>query len=160
MKVEAVMTWDVSVCTPEESLASAAWKMWERDIGSLPVTDSDGRVIAMITDRDIAMAALFSGKPLAERQVKDAMSQRLATIRPNDETGALEDLMCLEQVHRVPVVSPLGRLRGIVTLNDSAHHRGYPFGERGATSEGVAEALAAISASRCHRVKPSLRLSA
>ena len=56
MKVEEVMTRDVQSCYPETNLAEAAMQMWRGDFGVLPVVDS-GKVVGMITDRDICMAA-------------------------------------------------------------------------------------------------------
>jgi CBS domain-containing protein len=57
MKVSELMTIDVRSCWNTEPLERAAKVMWESDCGSLPVLDQNGRVIGMITDRDVCMAA-------------------------------------------------------------------------------------------------------
>jgi CBS domain-containing protein len=148
IKIKRLMTRDVQVCHREDSLADAAKLMWAADIGCLPVTDCDGRLLSVITDRDIAMAALFSGRPLREQRVSEAMSGRLVTVCEEDEAGVLEDVMRTAQVHRVPVVNDAGYLRGIVTLNDLAHHRhGKAMGD-GVSPDEVATTLAIVSAPR------------
>ena len=63
MKVEDLMTRSVGTCRPTDTLSSAAQLMWERDCGCVPVVSDDGsnRVVGMLTDRDICMAAHFRG---------------------------------------------------------------------------------------------------
>jgi CBS domain-containing protein len=156
MKVQRIMTRTVQSCSTNDTLAEAAWMMWKFDIGCLPVTGPDGRVTSVITDRDIAMAALFSGRPLQEQHVSRAMSARLATVLEDDDMGTLEDVMRSAQVHRVPVVNAAGSLRGIITLNDLAHHRHGKMSGEGVSPDEVASTLAAVSAPRT----PSLVVSA
>ncbi|HTS82363.1 MAG TPA: CBS domain-containing protein [Myxococcaceae bacterium] len=148
MRIEDIMNRHVETCRPEDTLAQAAKKMWEHDIGSLPVVAADGRVTSVITDRDIAMDAYIKGKALEELTVSEAMSHRLVTVQPTDELRVAEDRMRSEQVHRIPVVDPLGFIQGMVTVNDLAHHlrtRGSPEGLEPAE---VASTLAAISSPR------------
>jgi len=123
MRVEQLMTKNVRACYADDKLADAANAMWDGDIGCLPVVDCEGRVISVITDRDIAMCAHFSGRPLRHLEVSEAMSKRLVTVHGADDVGFLDDAMRRAQVHRVPVVDEAGLLKGIVTLNDLAHHR-------------------------------------
>ncbi|MEW6544882.1 MAG: CBS domain-containing protein [Nitrospirota bacterium] len=65
MKVRDVMTSPVQYCAPETNPAEAATKMWDSDCGILPVVDSTGRVVGLITDRDICMAAATRRKPVS-----------------------------------------------------------------------------------------------
>jgi predicted transcriptional regulator len=120
MKVEQLMKHPVRTCQAEDSLDAASQLMWEGDCGSLPVLDADGRAIAMITDRDICMAALFQGGPLRALKVRDAMSQSLHTCKPSDSISACESVMRSQQVRRLPVVDENGRVIGILSLNDVA----------------------------------------
>jgi CBS domain-containing protein len=148
MRVERLMTRDVRTCHAEDTLAKAADAMWDSDIGCLPVVDRDGRVLSVVTDRDIAMCAHFLGRPLGEIRVSDAMSKRLATVQECADLELVEDVMRMAQVHRVPVVNRGGLLRGIITLNDLAHHRhGKAVGE-GVSPDEVATTLAAVSTPR------------
>ena len=62
MKVREMMTSDVKTCRPETNLAEAVKDMWEGDCGALPVVSDEGRVIGMITDRDICIALATRGR--------------------------------------------------------------------------------------------------
>jgi CBS-domain-containing membrane protein len=118
MKVEQLMKHPVRTCQAEDSLDAASQLMWEGDCGSLPVVDADGRAIAMITDRDICMAAHFQGGPLRALKVRTAMSQDLHACAPSDPIATCEDAMRTHQLRRLPVLDDAGRVIGIVSLND------------------------------------------
>ncbi|HVP59465.1 MAG TPA: CBS domain-containing protein [Myxococcaceae bacterium] len=148
MRVEDVMTKQLETCRADDSLWLAARKMWEHDVGCLPVLGSDGRVTSVITDRDIAMAAYLRGKTLGEVKVSEAMSHRLVTVEPTDVLRVAEDRMRSEQVHRIPVVDALGFLKGMVTLNDLVHHLRTLKSLEGIEPAEIAGTLAAISSPR------------
>ena len=57
MRVKELMTSDVKTCSLDTNLAAAAKIMWDSDCGAVPVTDERGRVVGVITDRDICIAA-------------------------------------------------------------------------------------------------------
>ena len=86
MRVDRIMTKQVSWCGTEDSLAQAAQLMWNNDCGCLPVCSGNGagRVVGVITDRDICMSALFKGKPLSELRV-DELSHVLRSSAGSDE---------------------------------------------------------------------------
>ena len=67
-----LMTRDVASCEMEHPLACSAKIMWERDCGCVPVVDDDNRVVGMLTDRDICMAALTRGRMLVDLPVHAA----------------------------------------------------------------------------------------
>ena len=117
MNVEKIMTRSVMTCSPEDTLDRAAGLMWEHDCGCVPVTDADGRVLAMLTDRDVCMAAYTQGRALGEIRVRAAMSESCFAVSPRDPIVAAERVMREHQVRRLPVVSD-GRLVGLVSLTD------------------------------------------
>jgi CBS domain-containing protein len=120
MKVRDLMRHDVRTCSRDETLADVARAMWDMDVGCLPVVDQLGRPVAMITDRDICMAACMQGVPLANMPVASAMSRGIVTCMPDTSVHALEALMQHYQVRRLPVVNEDGVLVGIVGLADLA----------------------------------------
>lgn len=148
MRVEEIMSKRLVTCRPEDSLQQAAQKMWEEDIGSLPVLTADGRVISVVTDRDLAMSAYIHGVALRDIKVSEAMSQRLVTVRPSDDLRLVEERMRAEQVRRIPVVDEAGGLKGMVSVNDLAHHLRTTKTVTGVSPEEVAGTVAAISAPR------------
>lgn len=118
MNIADFMTRGVHTVRPNDSLESAAAMMWEHDCGCAPVVDHEGRVLSMITDRDVCMAAFIQGKSLKDIPVASAMSRRLITCADDDTTSSVEAMMREHQIRRVPVVDGRGRLVGIVSLND------------------------------------------
>ena len=151
MRVEHLMSKNVTPCDAEDRLSEVARIMWERDCGSVPVialTDG-GHVVAMITDRDICMAAYTSGRPLADLRVYEAMSRSLHACKPGDTVTEVEAIMRENQLHRIPVVDDAGNLAGIVALADLARAAQGQRGRKPEISEtGVVHLLEAISAPR------------
>jgi CBS-domain-containing membrane protein len=112
------MTKQICSCRGDESLAVAARQLWDRDCGSMPVVDDRGHVRGMITDRDICMAALTTGRPLTELRVRDAMGKDVATTRPGDSLHEAEMIMRSRRVRRLPVLDEQNRVIGILSCND------------------------------------------
>lgn len=120
--VHDIMRVRVYTCSPEETLHRAAQIMWEKDCGCLPVIGAGRIVQAVITDRDICMAAFTQGVALAESKVASAMSRSLTVCSPDDPLGGVEELMRAAQVRRVPVADANGVLIGMITLGDIARY--------------------------------------
>jgi CBS domain-containing protein len=118
MIVAEVMTHEPSSCTPGDTLASAARVMWERDCGAVPVVDSQRRVLGMITDRDICMAAYLRGQRLDECTIGDVMSRPVIACRPADAIERAEAIMRDHRIRRLPVIDENGCLEGILSMND------------------------------------------
>jgi CBS domain-containing protein len=119
-RVLDAMTRAVVTCRPHESLSRAAQVMWDADCGAVPIVDEEGRLVGMLTDRDICMAAYTRGLPLSELSVSSVMSTSLHSCKPGDSLRSLMDAMAEHQVRRVPVVEEDGKLVGIVSLADVA----------------------------------------
>jgi CBS domain-containing protein len=113
------MTRNVASCTTSESLNRAAQLMWDRRCGSVPILDESGRVVGMITDRDVCMAAYTQGKRLDDIPVTTAMSRPVRTCAPSATVDEAEDLMMAHGVRRLAVVDD-GQLCGVVSLDDLA----------------------------------------
>ncbi|MBS1105299.1 MAG: hypothetical protein H6Q91_801 [Deltaproteobacteria bacterium] len=152
MHVEQLMTKDVSFCDAEDPLNEAAALMWERDCGAVPVVarSSEGRVVAMITDRDVCMAAYTTGRPLTGLHAYDAMSRELHTCKPGDTVEDAEAVMRQNQVRRLPVVDDAGNLAGILSIADLARAAASQHGKRQPQigEKEVTRLLEAISAPR------------
>jgi CBS domain-containing protein len=148
MDIAEIMTSEVHKCSPVDSLNVAARLMWENDCGCVPIVDSGGRAIGMITDRDICMAAYTTGRPLAAVSVSEAMSRHVFTCVVSDSVDTVQAIMRAHQIHRVPVVDEAGRVVGILSLNDLARATSLPGqGKKKAVTAGqLAETLGAICA--------------
>jgi CBS domain-containing protein len=119
MKVRDIMTSRVTSARPEDTIATAAKRMADEDVGSLPVTD-DGKVIGMVTDRDIAVRGV-AGAISSQSELRRIMSQDVITCSPEESVEDVLERMSNEQVRRLPVCGPSGNLVGIVALADAAH---------------------------------------
>ena len=150
MRVCDLMTQGVATCAVTDDLAEPARVMWEKDCGCVPVLDAARRVVGMLTDRDVCMAAYTQGKPLREIRVSSAMSKALHACHPDDMLEEAVETMRREQVRRLPVVDETGLLVGLVSLNDLACEA---FDERvlrskDVTLDQIGETLAALCSHR------------
>jgi CBS domain-containing protein len=150
MNVEQLMTRNVKVCTAGETLEAAAQRMWEYDVGCLPVRSGDGQVIGMLTDRDICMAAYTRGKTLSEIPVMTAMSNEVISCTEDDTIIQAEDLMRSHHVRRLPVRGAEGGVVGILSLSDIAREAEAELGRQGhqVSAEEVTATLAEIAQPR------------
>jgi CBS domain-containing protein len=82
MLVEQIMSRPAVTCSASDALGRAAQLLWDHDLGSLPVVDADGRLVGMITDRDICMAAYLRGQPLGDIAVEQAMARQVFACSP------------------------------------------------------------------------------
>ena len=152
MKVAELMVEEVTACSPDDALNRAAQIMWENDCGCVPVVDRAARLVAMLTDRDICMAAYTRGGMLKDIRVSAAMSSALFACRPDDDLLAAQKMMRERQVRRIPVSDETGRLVGILSLNDVARS----IARKAVTKTAAADTLVRICAphSRPHAGKP------
>lgn len=118
MKVKDMMTSPVQYCGPDTNLAAAAMKMWDSDCGVLPVVDSEGKVIGIITDRDICMAAATRHRDVAEFSVWETIAGNVYACSPDDDVRNALKTMAEHRVRRLPVVNDDGLLLGILCMND------------------------------------------
>ena len=144
MKVKELMTTDVKYCGLETNLAEAARIMWEGDCGAVPVTDASGRVVGVVTDRDICIAAATRPRTEGEIPVKDVISKALYTCAPGDDVRAALETMKSRKVRRLPVVEHGGRLSGIVSIHDIAVQSRSRSGD--VTPDSVLDVFIAITA--------------
>jgi CBS domain-containing protein len=118
MNLDELMTRKVETCGPDDMLSCAAQIMWDRDCGCVPVVDSERRLVGVITDRDICMAAYTKGRPIQQIAVQDVMSRDLKTCKPSDSVEVAQMMMQSHQLRRLPVVGSTGTLVGVISLSD------------------------------------------
>ena len=144
MKIADLMTRDVLTCGISETLNRPAQLMWEGDVGWIPVLDAAARVVGVVTDRDIAMAAYLQGRPLNAIPVQTVMTRQLVTCKAGDDLSATLRQMQTPQVRRLPVVDSTGKLVGVVALNDIVRRGAAEPGKSAVREHEVALALAGI----------------
>ncbi|MDT2023020.1 CBS domain-containing protein [Methylocella sp. CPCC 101449] len=118
MKANKLMTRDVHVVSPDQSIREVALAMAKLDAGSMPVGEKD-RLVGMITDRDIVLRAVAEGLP-PNTPVRDVMTQEVKYCFDDEEIEDICQNMGDAQIRRLPVVNRDKRLVGILSLGDIA----------------------------------------
>lgn len=117
-KISEVMTSDVRLANPDQTIRDAASVMAQADVGSLPVGEND-RLIGMITDRDIVLRAVAHGLD-TQTLVRDVMTDTIQYCFEDDEVDHVAKNMANLGVRRLPVLNRDKRLVGIVALSNMA----------------------------------------
>jgi CBS domain-containing protein len=133
MKISDIMSVDVSVVRPDQTVQQAAKIMADIDAGAVPVATEE-RLVGIVTDRDLAVRVTAKGLGPTTK-ISEAMSQDIKYCFEDDDVEAVAENMSDIQVRRLPVVNREKRLVGIVALGDIAR----------ATSAEAGTALAGIS---------------
>ena len=116
--IRDVMTGDVKIVGPSQTIRDAARLMASADIGSLPVGEND-RLVGMVTDRDLALRALAHGLD-HETPVRDVMTTAVKYCHDHEDVEQVARNMAELGVRRLPVVDREKRLVGIVALSNIA----------------------------------------
>jgi len=117
MKVRDVMTPDIEVLNPDDTLRTAVQLMADLDLEALPVSENH-HLTGMITGRDIAIRVVAQSRGAAETTVREAMSPDVLYCFENEPIGNIAQKMNDWWVRRLPVVNENNRLIGIVSLAD------------------------------------------
>ena len=144
MKVQDVMTKAVRPCAPDADLATAAMILWDHDCGAAPVVDGAGKVVGVITDRDICMAVATKLRSPAEITVGEVASGQVHACRPGDDLAEALRAMREGRVRRLPVVDEGGALQGVLSINDLVLRAGEGGETQGLTDGEVMSTLRAI----------------
>jgi len=120
MKVQDIMTTEVSCCDPETNVAAAAELMWTRNCGALPVVENEGRLAGIVTDRDLFIALGTNNRNAGDLPVGALMKKEVSTCAPGDDIRIALQTMAHHQVQRLPVVDATGALKGILSIDDIA----------------------------------------
>jgi CBS domain-containing protein len=146
LRCRDIMTKDLAVATRDTSLTQVALLMKQEDTGVIPVVEYDvvggngravedrdredrkyesrtysrGKLIGLITDRDIVVRAVAEGKDTNNTRAEDVMSVDIHTTRPNDRMVDVIRMMGDKQVRRIPVVNENNYLVGMISMADVA----------------------------------------
>jgi CBS domain-containing protein len=118
-KVREIMSERPRCVSPETRVTEAAEVMEHDDIGAVPVVEGD-RLAGMVTDRDIAVRAVATGKDVRGMPVREIATREVVTIGPDEDLSEALRLMASYQVRRLPVVDDDNRLVGVVSQADVA----------------------------------------
>ncbi|MFL5285044.1 MAG: CBS domain-containing protein [Rhodopila sp.] len=117
--VADIMTSNVRVITPEDTVQQATRMMRDEDTGVLPVGEGD-RLVGIVTDRDVTLRVVAEGKDPQHTKVREVMSQEPKYVFEDEDLAHVADNMAQQQLRRLPVVNRSKRLVGIVSIGDLA----------------------------------------
>ena len=118
MNVSDVMTAQVATATPRTTIREVARTMAKIETGAVPVVE-DGKVVGLITDRDIVLRVVAEGGDL-DGPVSAVMTEDVETCREDDNLADASAKMGARQIRRLVVLNEGGRLTGILSLGDIA----------------------------------------
>jgi CBS domain-containing protein len=148
LQARDVMTESLINCTPKTTVAKAAKLMRDRKAGDVLVTD-EGKLVGIVTDRDIAVRVTAKSLNPDQVLVRDVMSTRVRTGEPSWNLDKIARTMGKHQIRRLPIAEN-GVTVGMVSLSDVARHNNH--------KSHVAESLKEISESHgTHRLHPVKR---
>lgn len=117
MRIRELMTPDPTTCEPTTSLRLVAQLMNDHDCAAIPIVRS-GKVVGIVTDRDIACRCVARGRNAAEVEAGEIMSSPVIAVRADDAASVAIVLMEENCIHHLPVVKDDGTLIGIVAQAD------------------------------------------
>jgi CBS domain-containing protein len=117
-KCREIMTSSLTTANREMTLQEVGILMREGDMGCLPIVE-DGKLVGMVTDRDIVVRAIAEGKDFTAK-IGDVMTSEIFSVKPSDFVFEAIRLMGDKQIRRVPVVEESGELAGIISMADIA----------------------------------------
>jgi CBS domain-containing protein len=142
LRCRDIMTRDLAVATRDTVITECALMMKQEDTGVIPVVEYDirpgngnaeeagrkyegrnysrGKLVGLITDRDIVIRAISEGKDCTSVRAEDIMSVDIHTVHPNDRVVDVIHKMGDKQVRRIPVVNENNYLVGMISMADVA----------------------------------------
>jgi CBS domain-containing protein len=113
---------DVVTTRPDATIAEVAKLLKAKRIGAVVVTDADGGVCGIISERDLARGLADHGANLLRMRVGDLMTREVSTCSPDDGIDRLMQQMTEGRFRHLPVVED-GRMIGIISIGDVVKHR-------------------------------------
>jgi CBS domain-containing protein len=122
MKVKDIMTQSAFCCSADTNVGAAVELMWIHNCGMLPVIAIDGKLIGVVTDRDICIAMGTRNRLPGELTVGEIATRTVFTCKPDDEIHEALNTMANKQVRRLPVVNGEGEPQGVLSMDDIITH--------------------------------------
>ncbi len=122
MKVRDVMVGTPVWCSFETNLGAAVEKLWNQNCGILPIVNTQEKVTAVVTDRDICIALGTRHRLPGEITVGEVTTGKLYSCKPDDDIRTALQTMGEKKVRRLPVVNAAGKLEGILSMDDVVLH--------------------------------------
>ncbi len=138
MRVKECMCEDVCFVTSDATIKEVAKIMADNQVGAVPVCDEKNQVLGFVTDRDIVLRAVSTGKDTAKTKISDIMSSEIIKTTPDTKLEDASDVMCINQVRRLPVIEN-NKIVGILSMGDLARNNDVESKEVGKVVENICQ---------------------
>ncbi|HQT46176.1 MAG TPA: CBS domain-containing protein [Acidocella sp.] len=108
---------NVVTAVADQSVASFAALLFAHRIGAAPVLDAEGKVVGIISERDVIRGIVEHGEAVVKMPVSALMTRLVSTCTPNDKIGDVLEKITINRTRHVPVVVD-GKLEGIISIGD------------------------------------------
>jgi CBS domain-containing protein len=129
MLVSDIMTLDPNCCAPECTAQEAARRMHALSLGALLVIDGAGKLVGIVTDRDLCMGVLPEACAAQEVTIAACMTTAVASCAAGEPVERALAIMREHRVRRLPVIDSVGRALGIISLSDIVRYAALPEAE-------------------------------
>ena len=103
---------------PSETVMAAVHKLAKHDRGSIMVCDDDGKLLGIISERDIVRKCLTSGKDLDKTKIQDVMTTRVVVAKPEDDLSYAINVMKEARIRHIPIVDAQEKAIGMISMRD------------------------------------------
>jgi CBS domain-containing protein len=108
---------EVHTIRPDDSVLDALKRMAEQGVGALVVTEGEGRIVGLLSERDYARKVVLLGRVSKETPARDIMTSEVVCVTPEQSVDTCMGLMTQRHIRHLPVVVD-DRLAGIISIGD------------------------------------------
>lgn len=137
MKIKECMNNNVYCLKPDNTVQDCAKLMNENHVGCVPICDNQNNLVGLVTDRDVILRSIACDKDVSTTPLSEIMSTKICCCNSDVEIKEAEDLMCKNQIRRLPIVDDNNKVIGIITLGDLAKNDNINTNEVSETFETI-----------------------
>ncbi len=138
MKVQECMCNQAVCVKPETNICDVAKLMGDNHIGCVPVCENGGKIVGIVTDRDIILRGIACDKDAKQTPVSEIMTTKVIRTSPDANITDVAEVMAKNQVRRIPVVLD-EKVIGIVSLGNLAQTSNLSAEDLGDTFECICD---------------------
>lgn len=119
MLVKEIMTKNPKILTPNSSVAEVVKEMQKLDCGFMPIAEN-GKILGVVTDRDITLRTISAGKDPTKTSVKEIMTTKTFSVSEDQKVDEAAKKMREQQIRRLVVLDKNNKITGVLSLGDIA----------------------------------------
>ncbi len=120
--LKAKPSYEIATTAPDAAIDDVSRLLFQKRIGALIVTDKNGQIVGIISERDIVRGLALHGAAAPSLKVRDLMTSAVLVCSPDDSLEKLMGIMTNRRIRHLPVVEN-GQLAGIITIGDVVKSR-------------------------------------